>query len=91
MSGSGRVTGTPWPLVRRTGALFIYLFIVLATESLQAFSSCGEQGSTVCGRVHRLLIAVASLIVEHRLCAGSTAVGLSLVSPRHMETSQTGD
>ena len=32
----------------------------------QAFSSCGEQGLLLVA-VHRLLIAVASLVVEHRL------------------------
>ena len=52
--------------------LFIYLFIYLFMAALglrccvQAFSSCGERGLlfvAVCG----LLIAVASLVVEHRL------------------------
>ena len=52
--------------------LFIYLFIFLFLAVLglhccaQAFSSCGEQGLlfvAVCG----LLIAVASLVAEHRL------------------------
>ena len=32
----------------------------------QAFSSCGEQGLLFFA-VHRLLIVVASLVVEHRL------------------------
>ena len=32
----------------------------------QALSSCGEQGLLFIA-VHRLLIAVASLVVEHRL------------------------
>ena len=51
---------------------FIYLFIFWAALGLrccaQAFSTCGEQGLrfvAVCG----LLIAVASLIVEHGLWA----------------------
>ena len=42
---------------------------VLGLSSLlfaQAFSSCGEQG-LVFNAVHRLLIAVASLVAEHRL------------------------
>ena len=52
--------------------LFIYLFIYLFMAALglhcctRAFSSCGEQGllfAVVC----RLLNAVASLVVEHRL------------------------
>ena len=47
---------------------FIYLF--LAALGLccyaQAFSSCGEQGLLFVA-VHRLLIVVASLVVEHRL------------------------
>ena len=47
---------------------FIYLFLaVLGLRCcVQAFSSCGEQGLlfiVVC----RLLIAVASLVAEHRL------------------------
>ena len=49
--------------------LFIYLFILAALGlccCARAFSSCGERGLlfvAVCG----LLIAVASLVVEHRL------------------------
>ena len=53
--------------------LFIYLFIYFLAAlglrcSMQAFSSCGEWGLlfvAVCG----LLIAVASLVAEHRLQA----------------------
>ena len=50
--------------------LFIYLFLaVLGLRCcVWAFSSCGEQGLpfiAVCG----LLIAVASLVAEHRLWA----------------------
>ena len=48
--------------------LFIYLF--LAALGLrccaQAFSSCGERGLLFLA-VHGLLIAVASLVGEHRL------------------------
>ena len=48
--------------------LFIYLFLAALGLHccVQAFSSCGEQGLlfvVVCG----LLIAVASLVAEHRL------------------------
>ena len=50
--------------------IFIYFFLVLAVLGLwcftQAFCSCSEQGLlfiAMCG----LLIAVASLVVEHRL------------------------
>ena len=47
---------------------FIYLF--LAALGLhccaRAFSSCSEQGLLIVA-VHRLLIAVASLVAEHRL------------------------
>ena len=48
--------------------LFIYLFLAALGLRccMQAFSSCGEQGLllvVVCG----LLIAVASLVVEHEL------------------------
>ena len=52
--------------------LFIYLFIYLFLAALglhycaQAFSSCGERGLLFVA-VRRLLIAVASLVVEHRL------------------------
>ena len=57
------------------GALFladthIYLFVCLAALGLrccvQAFSSCGEWGLLFIA-VRRLLIAVASLVAEHRL------------------------
>ena len=46
--------------------LFIYLFLAaLALHCCAwAFSSCGEQGLLFIV-VHRLLIAVASLVVEH--------------------------
>ena len=50
--------------------LFIYLFIYLAALGLgcwvRAFSSCGEQGLLFVV-VRGLLIAVASLVVEHGL------------------------
>ena len=47
---------------------FIYLFLaVLGLRCLlQAFFSCGERGLLFVA-VHRLLIAVASLVVEHGL------------------------
>ena len=49
-------------------SLFIYLF--LAALGLRcctrAFSSCSERGLLFVA-VHRLLIAVASLVAEHRL------------------------
>ena len=51
--------------------LFIYLFIYLWLRlglhcCAQAFSSCDERGLLFVA-VHGLLIAVASLVVEHRL------------------------
>ena len=50
--------------------LFIYLFLFLAALGLhccaRAFSSCGEQRILFIV-VRRLLIAVASLVAEHRL------------------------
>ena len=50
--------------------LFIYLFIYLAALGLhccaRAFSSCGERGLLFVA-VRGLLIAVASLVVEHGL------------------------
>ena len=54
--------------------LFIYLFIYLFLAVLglrccmRAFSSCGERGLLFVA-VHRFLIAVASLVAEHRLSA----------------------
>ena len=49
---------------------FLILFIFLAALGLhccaRAFSSCGEQGLLFVA-VHGLLIAVASLVVEHGL------------------------
>ena len=60
-----------------TGILFIYLllfflifYLFLAALGLRccarAFSSCSEQG-LIFVAVHGLLIAVASLVAEHRL------------------------
>ena len=49
--------------------LFIYLFIFGCVGSSllrAAFSSCGERGLLFIA-VHGLLIAVASLVVEHEL------------------------
>ena len=50
--------------------LFIYLFLFLAVLGRHcyapAFSSCSEQGLLFVA-VRSLLIAVASLVVEHRL------------------------
>ena len=48
--------------------LFIYLFLAALGLHccVQAFSSCGEQGLLFIA-VHRLLIAVASLVAEHGL------------------------
>ena len=52
--------------------IFVYLFTYLFLAALglhcctQAFSSPGEQGLLFVA-VHRLLIAVASLVVEHGL------------------------
>ena len=49
---------------------FIYLLLFLAVLGLRccarAFSSCGERGLLFVV-VHRLLVAVASLVAEHRL------------------------
>ena len=42
----------------------------------------------VAGVVHRLLLAAASLVVEHRLQELCRA---SLAAPRHVESSQTRD
>ena len=55
-------------LVFNTFIYFIYLFLaVLGLRCCsRAFSSCGEQGLLFVA-VHGLLIAVASVVVEHRL------------------------
>ena len=49
------------------------MYLFLAALGLRccagAFSSCGEQGATLFIAVHRLLIAVASLVEEHGLQA----------------------
>ena len=47
---------------------FIYLFLAVLGLCCcaRAFSSCGERGLLFVA-VHGLLIAVASLVVEHRL------------------------
>ena len=53
----------------------IYLFLTTLGHgySAQAFSSCGDWGLLCCGA--QFLIAVASLIGEHRLrCLGSVVV-----------------
>ena len=48
----------------------VFIYVFLAVVGLHccgwAFSSCGEQGLLFVA-VHRLLIAVASLVEEHRL------------------------
>ena len=48
--------------------LFIYLFLAALGLRccVRAFSSCGERGLLFIA-VHGLLIAVASLVMEHRL------------------------
>ena len=89
---------------------FVYLFIYLLLAVLGlhccawAFFSCSEQG-LLFGAVRGLLIAVASLVVEHRLQArslqqlwhvGSRAQAqqlwcTGLVALRHVGSSQTRD
>ena len=50
--------------------LFLFIYLFLAALGLHcyawAFSSCGERGLLFVG-VHRLLIAVASLVAKHGL------------------------
>ena len=50
--------------------IFFKMYLFLAALGLhccaQAFSSCGEQGLLFV-EVHRLLVAVASLVAEHGL------------------------
>ena len=72
--------GTVWPLIGRRARteriktlfkkinLLIYLFLAVLGLCCcaWAFSSCGK-GELLFAAVHRLLIAVASLVVEHRL------------------------
>ena len=55
------------------------------------FPSCGERG-LLSGAVCGLFIAVASLVVEHRLWAcGLRSVTPGFSSPWHMESSRTRD
>ena len=86
--------------------IFYFIYLSLAALGLcccaRAFSSCGERGLLFL-EVHGLLIAVASLIVEHRLqargpqqlwLAGSRAQAqqlwhTGLVAPRHVGSSRT--
>ena len=73
---------------------FIYLF--LATLGLHcfrwAFSSSGERGLLFIV-MRMLLIAVASLVGEHRLqaCGLQQLWPMSLVAPRHVGSSSTRD
>ena len=55
--------------------LFIYLFLAVLGLCccVQAFSSCSERGLLFVA-VRRLLIAVASLVAEHRLQGGKASV-----------------
>ena len=46
--------------------LFIYLWLHWVFVAVRAFSSCAERGLLFVA-VHRLLIAVASLVVKHGL------------------------
>ena len=48
--------------------MYLFLAVLGVCCCIQAFSSCGEQ-RLVCVAMHRLLIEVASLVVEHRLQA----------------------
>ena len=60
----------PGPGILHSDFLFFYFFLFLAELGLccctRAFSSCGERGLLFVA-VHRLLIAVASLVAEHGL------------------------
>ena len=55
---------------QKTYPFFFFFILFLAALGLhccvRAFSSCGEQGPLFVA-VHRLLFAVASLVVEHGL------------------------
>ena len=69
--------------------IFIYLFLVALGLHccVRAFSSCGEQG-LLFDAVSGFLIAVASLVEEHRLAAQDSAVvarGLSSCGSRALE------
>ena len=58
------------PVLRTEGDIFVCLFVFWAASGLPccawAFSNCGEQGLLFVA-VRGLLIAVASLVAEHRL------------------------
>ena len=68
---------------------FIYLFLAALGLRccMQAFSSCGERGLLFVA-VRRLLIAVASLVAEHRLGMRASVVvacGLSSCGSQALE------
>ena len=46
--------------------IYLFLAVLGLCCCVRAFSSCGEQGLLFVA-VHRLLIAVVSLVAEHRL------------------------
>ena len=54
------------PVDGHEGFFFFFLAVLGLRCCTRAFSSCGEQGLLFVA-VHGLLIAVASLVVEHRL------------------------
>ena len=73
------------------GSDFLFQRITFGCES--AFSGCDELALFLIG-VHGLLIAVASLVSEHRLLStGSVAVArcTGLVAPWHEGSSWTSD
>ena len=72
---------------------FIFLFVAPGLHRcVQAFSSCGEWG-LLFGQVGGLLIAVDSLIAEHRLQARGLQQlwCMGLVAPWHMESPRSMD
>ena len=55
-----------YPLFLHTVFFFFFFLALLGLHCFVAFSSCNEQGQLFVG-VHGLLIAVASLVMEHGL------------------------
>ena len=60
--------------------LYLLIFVCAGSSLLHGlFSSCGEWGLVVVV-VHRLLIAVASLVAEHRLYAWAPVVAAHVLN-----------
>ena len=73
------------------GPFYLFIYSFGYTGSSHRLSLVVVSRGLLFVMVHRLLIAVASLIAEHRLCAGSTAVGHRLSCSKAHGIFQTRD